>query len=103
MPRAAAAADPVPVTCWPTVRSTEATVPEMVEVSDASFRFVCAVESEDSAEVTDASSVSIGAGRRAGGLVAGQAVLGRRELRLRRTHVFGQRRRVHRGQDLARR
>ena len=51
--------DPVPVTCWPTVRSTEATVPAIVEVSDASFRFVCAVDSDDSAEVTDAWSESI--------------------------------------------
>ena len=34
-------------------------MPEMVEVSEASLRLVCAVESEDSAEVTDASSVSI--------------------------------------------
>ena len=51
--------EPVPVTCWPTVRSTEATVPAMVEVSDASLRFVCAVESDDSADVTDDSSESI--------------------------------------------
>jgi hypothetical protein len=48
----------VPVTCCPTVRSTEATVPAIVEVSDASLRFVCAVETEDSAEVTDAWSES---------------------------------------------
>ena len=47
-----------PVTCWPVVRSTEATVPEMVEVREASLRLVCAVDSEDSADVTDASSES---------------------------------------------
>ena len=46
--------EPVPVTCWPTVRFTEATVPEMVEVSDASFRAVWAFDSDDSAEVTAA-------------------------------------------------
>ncbi len=50
---------PEPVTCWPLVRFTEATVPAMVEVSEASLRLVWAVESEDSAEVIDASSVSI--------------------------------------------
>ena len=50
---------PVPVTASPTVRLTEATVPEMVEVNDASARLVWAVLSEDSAEVTDASSESI--------------------------------------------
>jgi hypothetical protein len=46
--------EPVPLTCWPTVRSTDATVPEMVEVRLASLRFVCAVDREDSAEVTAA-------------------------------------------------
>src|SRR3984957_9285079 len=51
--------DPVPATCWPVVRSTEATVPEMVEVKDAPFRLVCAVDKEDSADVPDASSESI--------------------------------------------
>lgn len=50
---------PDPDTVWPTVRSTEATVPEMVEVSEASLRFVWAVESDDSADVTEASSESI--------------------------------------------
>src|SRR5581483_7484449 len=50
---------PVPLTSWPTVRLTEATVPEMVEVRDASARLVCAVEREDSADVTAASSESI--------------------------------------------
>ena len=50
---------PVPVTDWPTVRLTEATVPEMVDVNDASARLVWAVVSDDSAEVTDASSESI--------------------------------------------
>ncbi len=50
---------PVPVTSWPAVRFTDATVPAMVDVSEASFRLVCAVESEDSAEVTDAWSESI--------------------------------------------
>ena len=49
---------PEPVTSWPTVRFTEATVPAIVEVSDASFRFVSAVETEDSAEVTEAWSES---------------------------------------------
>ena len=34
-------------------------MPEMVEVSEASLRFVWALESDDSAEVTEASSVSI--------------------------------------------
>jgi hypothetical protein len=37
--------DPDPVTCWPTVRSTEATVPAMVEVRPASVTSVCAVVS----------------------------------------------------------
>ena len=32
-----------PETCWPTVRSTEATVPAMVEVKVASASAVCAV------------------------------------------------------------
>ncbi len=49
---------PEPVTSWPTVRFTEAIVPAIVEVSDASSRFVCAVETEDSAEVTEAWSES---------------------------------------------
>ena len=51
--------EPVPVTCWPTVRLTDATVPAMVDVSEASSRLVCAVESDDSAEVTEAWSESI--------------------------------------------
>ena len=34
-------------------------MPEMVEVNDASARFVCAVDREDSAEVTEASSESM--------------------------------------------
>ena len=34
-------------------------MPEIVEVSEASFRLVCAVESDDSAEVTEAWSESI--------------------------------------------
>ena len=50
---------PVPVTAWPTVRLTEATVPEMVEVNEASARLVWAVVNDDSAEVTEASSESI--------------------------------------------
>ena len=49
---------PVPVTCWPTERSTDATVPEMVDVKDASFSAVCALVSDDSAEVTEAWSES---------------------------------------------
>ncbi len=51
--------DPEPVTCSPTVRLTEATVPEIVDVSEASARSVCADERADSADVTDASSESI--------------------------------------------
>ena len=50
---------PVPVTCWPTVRLTEATVPAMVDVSAASLSAVWALESDDSAEVTAAWSESI--------------------------------------------
>ena len=50
---------PVPVTSWPAARFTDATVPAMVDVSEASFRLVWAVESDDSADVTDASSESI--------------------------------------------
>ena len=34
-------------------------MPEIVEVNDASLRFVCAVDNEDSADVTDASSESM--------------------------------------------
>ncbi len=63
VPEEAAAAAPPPLppplTCWPVVRLTDATVPAMVEVSEASVRFVCAVVSEDSAEVTAASSESM--------------------------------------------
>src|ERR1700722_4756304 len=51
--------DPVPLTCWPVVRSTDATAPEIVEVKDPSLRLVCAVDKDDSADVTDASSESI--------------------------------------------
>ena len=70
--------DPVPVTCCPVVRSTEATVPEMVEVKDASLRLVCAVDNEDSAEVTEASSESIELVDAPGGFVTGESVLVRR-------------------------
>ncbi len=41
------------------MRLTEATVPEIVEVKEASLRLVCAVEKDDSADVTDAWSESI--------------------------------------------
>jgi hypothetical protein len=41
-------------TCWPTLRSTEATVPAMVDVNEALVRLVWAVVSWDCAEVTDA-------------------------------------------------
>ena len=53
--------DPPPeaVTCCPTVRLTDATVPEMVEVNEASDKSVCAEVREDSAEVTAAWSESI--------------------------------------------
>ena len=34
-------------------------MPEIVEVNEASLRLVCAVDSEDSADVTDASSESM--------------------------------------------
>ena len=47
------------VTCCPTVRLTDATVPEMVEVNEASDKSVCADVREDSAEVTAAWSESI--------------------------------------------
>jgi len=52
-------ADPEPVTCWPVVRFTDATVPAMVEVSEASARLVWADVSWDWAEVTDALSERI--------------------------------------------
>src|ERR1700722_4116049 len=42
--------DPVPVTCSPVVRLTDATVPAIVEVKDASLRLVWAVDNEDSAD-----------------------------------------------------
>ena len=51
--------EPVPVTCSPTVRLTGATVPEMVDVSEASLSAVWALDSDDSAEVTAAWSESI--------------------------------------------
>src|SRR5258708_28472716 len=46
--------DPVPLTCWPTFRLTEATVPAMVDVRAPSFRAVWAFDRDDSAEVTAA-------------------------------------------------
>ena len=50
---------PLPDTCCPTERSTEATVPAMVEVREASARSVWADVSEDWAEVTEALSERI--------------------------------------------
>lgn len=50
---------PEPDTCWPTERSTEATVPAIVEVSEASARSVSADVSWDWAEVTEAWSERI--------------------------------------------
>ena len=47
------------LTCCPTARSTEATVPVMVETRSASARSVCAVVSWVWAEVTEAWSESI--------------------------------------------
>jgi hypothetical protein len=41
-------------TCWPTLRLTEATVPAMVDVSEALARLVWAEVTWDCAEVTDA-------------------------------------------------
>ncbi len=89
-----------PVTCWPIVRSTEATVPAIVEVSEASLRLVCAVESEDSAEVTDASSVSIVLVEAldASSLASLSSADG--ELGLGRVDVLGERGGVDGGQDL---
>jgi len=49
----------VPATCWPTLRLTEATVPVMVEVSEALSRLVWSDVSWDCAEVTDAWSEAI--------------------------------------------
>ena len=46
--------EPVPETCWPTLRSTEATVPPMVDVRAASSSDVWALDRDDSAEVTAA-------------------------------------------------
>ena len=80
--------EPVPVTCWPTVRLTEATVPAMVEVSEASFRLVCAVESEDSADVTEASSESIWLVEALAASSLDEAVLGRGQLGLRRVDIL---------------
>ena len=48
---------PEPVTWFPTVRFTEATVPAMDDVRDASARFLLAVVSWDFAEVTDDKSL----------------------------------------------
>ena len=67
------------------VRLTEATVPAIVDVSEASLRLVCAVDREDSADVTDASSESIGLVDALGRLVARQPVLGGGELGLGRS------------------
>ena len=68
---------PVPVTCWPTVRLTEATVPAMVERQRGVVEGGLRLESEDSAEVTDAWSESIWVCAGARGLVARRGGLGR--------------------------
>ena len=49
----------VPVTCWPTVRSTEATVPAIVDVNVASAALACAVVTWDWAEAMLALSRAI--------------------------------------------
>ena len=50
-------------------------MPEIVEVNEASLRLVCAVDSEDSADVTEASSESMVLVDGARRLVAVEAVL----------------------------
>ena len=61
-----------PVTCWPTVRLTEATVPAMVEVRVASASAVCALVTWVWAESTLAWSEAIWADDGPVGLVRGQ-------------------------------
>ena len=80
-------ADPLPETCWPTVRLTEATVPAIVEVRLASARFCLAVVSCDCAEVTAAWSESIWLVDAALDSIAGQPGLIRRQCLAGRVHL----------------
>ena len=73
----------------------------MVEVSEASLRFVCAVESDDSADVTDASSESIWLVDALEASSLARLVLRRRQLGLGGVQLLVQRRGVDGCQDLS--